>query len=76
MVRTSLIFWQNSYRNRYFGHKTLSAPRRDAFEAYLAEPTIDGITNPILHWQARLENDPLAQMAIDYLSAPGMLLLS
>lgn len=46
----------------------------DALEDYLATPPIPGITDPIMYWNHRLEgsNCPLAQMALDYLSAPGM----
>lgn len=47
---------------------------RAMIEAYLREPTF-AIDDPIAYWQGELAANrraPLAQMAIDYLSAPCM----
>lgn len=57
-------------RARYFGelHKKSTV---DAFDAYIQSPTID-VADPLQYW-ASLDpaKNPLAQMAVDYLSAPG-----
>jgi hypothetical protein len=45
----------------------------DALDAYLAAPVIPSIQDPLGYWQAMSSNkDPLAPMALDYLSTPGM----
>jgi hypothetical protein len=45
----------------------------DALDAYLAAPVIPSIQDPLSYWQATVSNkDPLAPMALDYLSTPGM----
>ena len=42
----------------------------DEFEAYLAAPRIP-LKDPLKHWHAMLPS-PLARMALDALTAPGM----
>ena len=56
--------------------KTVKAVSRnhDELAAFWASPCEPGITDPLLYWAAELVRWPgncLAQMAIDYLSAPA-----
>ncbi len=49
----------------------------DALEEYLITPPIPSVMDPIRHWHALdSERNPLARMALDILSAPGMALVS
>ena len=45
----------------------------DALDEYLRSPTIHNLDNPIQYWTGMLKGgNPLAQMALDFLSAPGI----
>jgi hypothetical protein len=54
-----------------------SSSVHDALETYLAAPVIPSIQDPLGYWQAMATNkDPLAPMALDYISTPGQLFLN
>ena len=47
----------------------------DALQAYLDAPMILNVRNPLDYWKILLDSPtegPLARMAIDFLSVPGM----
>jgi len=49
----------------------------DFLDAYLAAPPLPSIQDPIVYWQGMAcANDPIAQFALDFLSAPGRLFSS
>lgn len=51
-----------------------SSRSTDAFEAYIASPTIKSVKDPLKYWDAQLKADAdggMARFALDYLSAPG-----
>jgi hypothetical protein len=46
----------------------------DSLELYISTPTVPACTDPIAYWHGLRRSEvsvSLAQMAIDYLSAPG-----
>jgi hypothetical protein len=64
---------QGSLKQKYFSSVLQpSTSSHDVVDAYLASPPIPSIQDPISYWQAMASNnDPFAQMALDYLSTPG-----
>ena len=49
----------------------------DALDEYLTAPVIHNMEDPIQYWTGMLQGgSELAQMALDFLSAPGMWLIA
>ena len=65
-----------SMNEKYFGSLHGHLVSYDALDVYLDSPVIITIKNPLEYWSSMDPNsNPLAQMAIDFLSVPGILFL-
>lgn len=65
-----------SLNEKYFGSLHGHLVSYDELDVYLDSPAIVTIKNPLEYWSAMdPDSNPLARMAIDFLSVPGMLFL-
>jgi hypothetical protein len=60
-------------QDKYFGNILYHHPAEDALDIYLGSPVIPTHVEPLEYWTSiNPQKNPLAQMACDFLSAPGM----